>query len=424
MIYARMMKHGLRMRMSNVYAKGGYCVQLKLGSKRTPLNLIIDTGSSTFALLPTSFDPTTDTALKATTNAQELNYGEGGWVGPVIRTRCEWGKRALVTDATTVSLAYGPEISYLEKADGILGLAYHHLNRAYDLSTWLKNNDVASGQTVPWPKKLLPPSDLQNVQKVVRAQRETDLTPYFSVLEEQGLIANRFALSTRRSGIHYRQTNLSIASLEQDPLNQGVLVLGGGEEHGDLYQGPFQSAAVKHDIYYNLRLLRMQVRDYGALDVDPLDPQHLSGYVSNAIIDSGSSALMLTEPMFAFFVKALNAIDPKFGLLAQSLSQYSKQIRGVSLGDLRLVEWPSLVFVFEGANGKEVKLSIKPDNYWQSNNPQPGLASLRLLNQLPGWPNQTIFGLPLMNPYYVVFDRSLGSTGVVRFAPSKSYPTP
>lgn len=33
--------------------------------------------------------------------------------------------------------------------------------------------------------------------------------------------------------------------------------------------------------------------------------------------------------------------------------------------------------------------------------------------------NQSILGLPLMNNYYVVFDRSLDSQGVIRFAPIK-----
>jgi hypothetical protein len=34
-------------------------------------------------------------------------------------------------------------------------------------------------------------------------------------------------------------------------------------------------------------------------------------------------------------------------------------------------------------------------------------------------PNQSILGLPLLNNYYTVFDRSAG-TGVIRFAPIKT----
>jgi hypothetical protein len=35
---------------------------------------------------------------------------------------------------------------------------------------------------------------------------------------------------------------------------------------------------------------------------------------------------------------------------------------------------------------------------------------------IPQWPNQSIIGLPLLNNYYVVFDRSAEGTGVVKFA--------
>ncbi len=43
------------------------------------------------------------------------------------------------------------------------------------------------------------------------------------------------------------------------------LVLGGGEEQIDLYQGEFKSLTVEHDIYYNVALKSVQVGNNSAM---------------------------------------------------------------------------------------------------------------------------------------------------------------
>ncbi len=40
----------LRMPMSNVFGKGDYSVTLHLGSEKSPVNLLLDTGSSTLVV--------------------------------------------------------------------------------------------------------------------------------------------------------------------------------------------------------------------------------------------------------------------------------------------------------------------------------------------------------------------------------------
>jgi len=70
--------------------------------------------------------------------------------------------------------------------------------------------------------------------------------------------------------------------------------------------------------------------------------------------------------------------------------------------------------------GADVKLDCSPSTYWQVNYPVPGQAVFQIVG--PGKnedQNQSILGLPLMNNYYTVFDRTANDFGVVKFAKIK-----
>src|SRR5437763_9891512 len=50
---------------------------------------------------------------------------------------------------------------------------------------------------------------------------------------------------------------------------------------------------------------------------------------------------------------------------------------------------------------------LTPQTYWQTNHPDVGKAVF----QIGGGEAQSIFGLPLLNNYYTVFDRSADKNG-------------
>ena len=59
-------------------------------------------------------------------------------------------------------------------------------------------------------------------------------------------------------------------------------------------------------------------------------------------------------------------------------------------------------------------LSCSPQTYWQTDAGTPGQAIFQISNsQMP----QSILGLPLMNNYYTVFDRTQDPYGAIGFAP-------
>ena len=76
----------LKLPITNVYAKGDYCATFHLGSNQTPVNLILDSGSSTLVVKDEKYQAHVDKNLTPTAIAQEVNYGIGGWNGSVVHT--------------------------------------------------------------------------------------------------------------------------------------------------------------------------------------------------------------------------------------------------------------------------------------------------------------------------------------------------
>jgi len=264
------------------------------------------------------------------------------------------------------------------KSHGILGLAYTKLNDARKM-----------------PGLTIPPS--YSVEQVKHGGHLTHVEPYFTQLEAAGLVANKFAFYTLRSAI-----NRATAKPETDPLNSGFLILGGGEEQTDLYTGAFQVARVVHDYFYNVNLKSVTVGNTAPVQVSP--SAKAKDDASNAIIDSGTAGIYLNTPVF-------NEVVARFKSLG-----FGNEIQHTRLpmSKLKLADWPVLTFVLEGALGSDVTLEVTPQTYWQTDAPSAGHASLALGDE---GKTSSILGLPLMNNYFTVFDRSVNKgLGVVSFA--------
>jgi len=462
------MQTTLKLPITNVYAKGDYCATLHIGSERSPVNLIIDSGSSTLVVKEASYQASKDNHLTPTTIAQEVNYGIGGWNGPVIHTSisiyddsytensAKANKPSITLENATIALVSSKtQYATFGLADGMLGMAYHHLNKGFNLSDYLQEQKVAPAHTYPWPflenclQNNLPDSDdLKQFKHFLWQYPEHDITPYFTELALHNLSTNKFSFYSKRSAIHVGENHvpqstteqltpkqlapkqLTPEQLKQDPLNQGWLILGGGEEQTDLYQGDFSSIRVEHDVYYNVELTSVQVGNKTSIAAAPLDNKHLKSYLTNAIIDTGAGGIVLTAEIYQQVISDLIAVNSDFADQLKPFTELSAQEVGIDANELNLAQWPDITFTFVGdstinkeSNSKEtnnikqtVQLTCAPQTYWQVNTPKFGKACFRLLSQLPQWPNQSIIGLPLLNNYYVIFDRSVETTGVIKFA--------
>lgn len=423
----------LKIPITNVYAKGDYCATFHLGSEQIPVNLIIDSGSSTLVVKEDTYQAAQDKHLVATSIAQEVNYGLGGWNGPVIHTsvKIEDNDNHHITleNATVAVVPTKAQFATFGLADGILGLAYHHLNKGFNLNEYLQEQKIAPAHTYPWPfenNKQQNSNNLTTFKHFLWQYPEHDITPYFTDLTLHNLSANKFSFYSKRSAIHMNKNTTAQSStntLKQDPLNQGWLILGGGEAQTDLYQGDFSQVKVEHDVYYNVELVSVQIGDKKPITAAPLEAKNVKNYLTNAIIDTGAGGIILTADIYQQMINDLTAINASFAPLLSPFKDLAYQETGIDIQKLNLAQWPDITFTFVSdiINGKKqtVQLTCKPAHYWQVNTPVFGKACFRFLSQLPQWPNQSIIGLPLLNNYYVIFDRSVDSTGVIKFAEQK-----
>src|ERR1700755_689754 len=133
----------IRVPITNVYMGGDYTGRIYVGPKKTPLNVILDTGSSALAVDGKKYKPTLTGAGedKSTKFAQTDAYGDGStWTGAVLHSTVTLGDGAGAgpLNGANVSVAYTSSSSMFEGADGILGLAYAPLDDAFGMpkDTW------------------------------------------------------------------------------------------------------------------------------------------------------------------------------------------------------------------------------------------------------------------------------------------------
>jgi hypothetical protein len=364
---------------------GDYTGRILVGPNQQPMNVILDTGSSALALDGTKYHLQLTGGDTSTKLAQTDSYGDGSsWTGAVVETTVSvgTGSSTAVLKNGNVAVAYQASADMFRQADGILGLAYAPLDDAFTMPKDTSAHHYSSTQ--------------------VRAGKRTNLVPYLTQLADAGVTSDIISFVTRRSFIHVGSGNDAT-----DPLNQGVMVVGGGEESTDLYTGTFQTVKVLSDDWYSTNLKSVIV---GSTDPIAARLQGPQGMPSNSIVDSGTNSLNISPQM-------LSAIISKFSTAQQDLlnkSINSQQL--VSAADINLADWPTLTFVLEGDTG-DVSLNVTPSNYWQLNTQQVGAAAAAIT---PGDPGLVILGLPLMNGYFTIFDGEAdGGRGVIKFATSK-----
>jgi hypothetical protein len=407
----------LKLRTTLAYAKGAYTVEIKIGSEQSPANVLLDSGSSTLVVLPNVYDPSQDQSLKATSLAQSIAYGIGTWAGPVLKTTIAFGdkRHARILPDAEIALVESSAQNFRD-ADGLLGLAYRKLNKAHDVSALLTERKIEPSHTWPWPFNADQEHDLSAFKTQLRGQPLVDLTPCFSALEEEGIISDKFSLLVKRALVHVLDDKATSEQLAADPLNAGVLVLGGGEECQSLYQGGFETVQIVHELYYNANLISVQVGDRPRIPAPPLQEKFKAGYASNAIFDTGSSFLVLEASIYDAVIADFATYDKSFPDLISRFQEGFQKEHGLPNNSIKTREWPKLYFHLESPSGDEVSLTCNPSNYWQHNAVHAGECFFLLLRQLPKWPNQSILGLPLMSGHYCIFDRRADGNGVFRLA--------
>jgi len=378
------MSNIIRIPITNIFADGDYTGVIQVGQAKKPMNVLLDTGSSALALDGKKYQPDFASGDQSTHLAQTDSYDDGSsWTGAVIKSALTVGvgdTTATLADGN-VAIAYKASADMFGNTDGILGLAYASLDDAFQMPQDTSKDHYSSAQ--------------------VRSGKDATLVPYLTQLASAGVVSDKISFYTRRSTVHVG------AGGAHDPLNQGWMVVGGGEESTDLYTGNFQSAKVLSDDWYSTNLKAVIVGDAQPIAARLHGPRGMS---TNSIVDSGTQSLEISPQMLA-------AILSKFPAAQKTL--LSKAIHNndlVPTAHLQLDTWPTITFVLQGEAG-DVRLDVPPSNYWQVNTEKVGMSAALIT---VGDPGLTILGLPLMNGYFTIFDGEAdGGKGVVKFAKAK-----
>lgn len=398
------------------WAKGGYTVQVHLGSARAPAHLVLDTGSSTLAVSPGAYAAEHDTARSATPWAQDIQYGSGAWAGPVLRSSLALGEgrhARHIEDALFALIETAGEP--FRQADGIFGLAYRELDPAHDISGLLQQRGVQPALSWPWRLD----EDAATLRGEILQQPRVDITPAFTALEEEGVVRDQFGLLVQRAVVHVQAEGLSDHALAADPLNRGTLVLGGGVEAQSLYHGGFQDIRVVHDLYYNANLRGLRIGDGPVVPAPALAAKDVDSHGSNALLDTGSSFLVLEASLYAAAMSALAAHDARLPALVDRFKAAFKSGQGLPNHAIDHRDWPDLHLHFESPTGGDTVVRIAASHYWPHNALNAGQALFLLAPGLPHFASQSILGLPLFAGRYAVFDRRAGGTGTVRLAQAR-----
>lgn len=370
-----------RIPITNVFMGGDYTGRILIGPDQQPMNVILDTGSSALALDGKKYQPQLTGGDRSTHLAQTDSYGDGSnWTGAVINTQITIGDGAstVVLPDGNASIAYTASANMFGATDGILGLAYAPLDDAFTMpdDTWSH----------------------QYTETEVRTGQQGVIKPYLTQLADEGVTSDKISFLTHRSFVHVGNGN------ENDPLNQGQMIVGGGEECTDLYTGTFQTVKVLSDDWYSTNLKSIIV---GSTDPIAARLHGPKGMPSNSIVDSGTNSLNLSPQLLKAVLSKFTAAQ--HALLTKSILRQEL----VSAPDLNLSQWPTLTFVLEGDTG-DVSLQVSPSDYWQVDTQNVGAAMAAITK---GGVGLAILGLPLMNGYFTIFDGEAdGGRGAIKFA--------
>ncbi|XP_042854872.1 beta-secretase 2 isoform X2 [Panthera tigris] len=233
----------------------GYYLEMLIGTPPQKLQILVDTGSSNFAVAgaPHSYiDSYFDTERSSTYRSKgfdvTVKYTQGSWTGFVGEDVVTIPKGFNSSFLVNIATIFESENFFLPgvKWNGILGLAYAAL-----------------------------------------AKPSSSLETFFDSLVAQARIPNVFSMQMCGAGLPVAGSG----------TNGGSLVLGGIEP--SLYKGDIWYTPIKEEWYYQIEILKLEI---GGQSLN-LDCREYNA--DKAIVDSGTTLLRLPQKVFDAVVEAV-----------------------------------------------------------------------------------------------------------------------
>ncbi|MBN3279719.1 BACE2 secretase, partial [Polyodon spathula] len=339
----------------------GYYIEMLLGTPSQTLNVLVDTGSSNFAVagapdpyITHFFNSKLSSSYQSSGMDVSVRYTKGNWVGKLGTDIVTIPKGPNGTVTVNVATILQSENFFLPRVNwqGILGLAYKML-----------------------------------------ARPDSSVEPFFDSLVRQTGIPDMFSLQMCGAG------RMS-ASSTLDPLGGG-LVMGGIEP--TLYKGSIWYTPIKEEWYYQVEVLKLEV---GGQNLN-LDCQEYN--TDKAIVDSGTTLLRLPQNVFNAVVDAII----RTSLIQQFSSGFwtGTKLACWTKGETQWSFFPKISIYLRGMNASQsFHITILPQLYIQLvADVDDTLECYRF--GITSSTSGLVIGATVMEGFYVTFDRAQKKIG-------------
>ncbi|XP_028429661.1 beta-secretase 2 [Perca flavescens] len=333
----------------------GYYIEMSIGTPGQKVNILVDTGSSNFAVAAAPHPFIThyfNTALSSTYQSVgrtvAVRYTQGNWEGELGVDRVSIPQGLNGTVSINIAAILSSDGFFLPGVNwqGILGLAYPML-----------------------------------------ARPDSSVEPFFNSLVQQLGIPDIFSLQMCGAGLS--------ASSTADPAG-GSLIMGGAEP--TLYRGSVWYTPIVEEWYYQVEVLKLEVGDQN-LDLDCREYN-----MDKAIVDSGTTLLRLPVNVFNAVVEAIT----RSSLIQDFSSGFwdGTKLACWMKGETPWMFFPKLSIYLRATNtSQSFRITILPQLYIQPITDVDGTLDCFRFG-LSSSANGLVIGATVMEGFYVVFDRA------------------
>ncbi|XP_078416433.1 beta-secretase 2 [Cetorhinus maximus] len=340
----------------------GYYLQVLIGTPAQKMNILVDTGSSNFAVagapygnMKTYFEPELSSTYKSSDQVVTVRYTQGSWVGNLGTDVITIPKGPNGTVTINIATILQSEDFFLPGINwqGILGLAYRML-----------------------------------------AKPSSSVEPFFDSLVKHVGISDVFSLQMCGAG-------LSLIGEEQASPAGGSLVMGGIEP--SLYKGDIWYTPIKREWYYQIEVLKLEVGGQN-LNLDCTEYN-----TDKAIVDSGTTLLRLPMNVFVAVIAAIKQTSKvkEFADGFWSGSQLACWTQGATPWSY----FPKISIYLRGENSTQsFRITILPQLYIQ---PMADIGAQMECYRfgISSSSNGLVLGATVMEGFYVIFDRAQKRVG-------------
>ncbi|KAM8903158.1 beta-secretase 2 isoform 2-T2 [Spinachia spinachia] len=333
----------------------GYYIEMSIGTPGQKVNILVDTGSSNFAVAAAAhpfithyFDAALSSTYQSSGRTVAVRYTQGNWEGDLGTDRVSIANGPNGTITINIAAILSSEGFFLPGVNwqGILGLAYPML-----------------------------------------ARPDSSVMPFFNSLVQQLGIPDIFSLQMCGAGIS--------ASSAADPPG-GSLIMGGVEP--TLYQGSMWYTPIIAEWYFQVEVLKLEVGDQN-LNLDCKEYN-----MDKAFVDSGTTLLRLPVNVFNAVVEAIT----RSSLIQDFSSGFwdGSKLACWMKGETPWRFFPKLSIYLRATNtSQSFRITILPKLYIQPITDVDGTLDCFRFG-LSSSANGLVIGATVMEGFYVVFDRA------------------